>query len=324
MVFHPETTRQALQPFDLTQAVPMTGPIAAYCFYYHLDFENDFYGLHHSCGWFHLAGYQILVHVYVPSVTKGTVWLVHGYLEHSGLYRHILPLLLNAGFAVVIYDLPGHGLSSGVRASIKSFAEYQTILDGLLTYFEDTLPRPWLGMGQSTGGAILIDHALSRSAHHRPKVFERLLLLAPLVYPSQMQWLQMQVAFWWFKAIRSGLPRAFRQNTSNADFMRFIREEDPLQARWIPLAWLLALKEWVGYIHKLPVCSMPVWVVQGELDGTVNGRYNMLFIKKNMHVARSLWLEAASHQLANERADIRMPIDHLVKQFLVNDEINNT
>jgi alpha-beta hydrolase superfamily lysophospholipase len=324
MVFHPETTRQALQPFDLTQAVPMTGPIAAYCFYYHLDFENDFYGVHHSCGWFHLAGYQILAHVYLPAAAKGTVWLMHGYLEHSGLYRHIVPQLLSEGFAVVIYDLPGHGLSTGVRASINRFAEYQTILDGLLSYFADSLPRPWLGIGQSTGGAILIDHALSRSAQQQPQAFERLLLLAPLVYPARMQWLQMQVGFWWFKAVRSGLPRAFRQNTSDIDFMRFIRDEDPLQARWIPLAWLLALKEWVTHIHQLPACSMPVWIVQGQRDGTVNGRYNIAFIKKHLHVVTCLVLEEASHQLVNERADIRLPIDRLVKQFLVNDQARVT
>lgn len=316
MIFHPEATRQALQPFDLAQKVPEQGAIADYCRYYHLDFERDMAGVHHACGWFQLANYQILAHVYVPLEAKGTVWLMHGYLEHSGLYRHIIPLLLNAGFAVLIYDLPGHGLSSGVRASIDSFASYQTILTGLLAYFQQQLPTPWLGMGQSTGGAILIDYALSQSATSQAIVFERLLLLAPLVYPARMQWLQMKVAFWWFKAVRSGLPRAFRANTSNEEFIRFIRDEDPLQARWIPLAWLLALKEWVTYIHQLPPCQLPVWVIQGQRDGTVNGRYNVAFIKKQLKMGKFLLLTEASHQLANERADIRAPIEQMVAEFL--------
>jgi alpha-beta hydrolase superfamily lysophospholipase len=178
------------------------------------------------------------------------------------------------------------------------------------------MPKPWLGLGQSTGGAILMDYVLSASAQRQQPELERLFLLAPLVFPARMQWLQMKLAFWLFKSLRSGLPRAFRQNTSNIEFWHFMRDEDPLQARWIPLSWLLALKEWVAYMHQFPPCSFPVWMVQGERDGTVNGEYNAQFITKNLHLVRSLLLKEASHQLANERADIRAPIDDLLQQFL--------
>ena len=316
MVFHPETTRQALPPFDITTIVPNDGAVADYCRFYHLDFENDFYGLHHSCGYVDVAGYQILTHAFIPINPKGTVWVVHGYLEHSGLYRHILPQLFQQGYAVVIYDLPGHGLSTGIKASIVSFTEYQVIFRHLLTILRDELPKPWLGLGQSTGGAILMDYVLSASKQQQQSELERLFLLAPLVFPARMQWLQMKLAFWLFKSLRSGLPRAFRQNTSNIEFWHFMREEDPLQARLIPLSWLFALKEWAGYIHQLPPCSFPVWVVQGERDQTVNGTYNVRFIRKNLHLEKLLLLTEASHQLANERADIRAPIDNLLLQFL--------
>ena len=316
MVFHPETTRQALPAFDITMIVPNDGAVADYCRFYHLDFENDFYGLHHSCGYVDVAGYQILTHAFVPVAPKGTVWVVHGYLEHSGLYRHILPQLFQQGYAVVIYDLPGHGLSTGTKASIGNFAEYQLIFRHLLMMLRDELPKPWLGLGQSTGGAILMDYVLSASKQQQQSELERLFLLAPLVFPARMQWLQMKLAFWLFKSLRSGLPRAFRQNTSNIEFWHFMRDEDPLQARWIPLSWLLALKEWVAYMHQFPPCSFPVWVVQGGRDQTVNGTYNARFIRKNLHLVKMLILEEASHQLANERADIRAPIDHLLQQFL--------
>ncbi|MDO9177251.1 MAG: alpha/beta fold hydrolase [Agitococcus sp.] len=316
MVFHPETTRQALPPFDVASIVPSNGAVADYCRFYHLDFENDFYGLHHSCGYVDVAGYQILTHAFIPINPKGTVWVVHGYLEHSGLYRHVLPQLFQQGYAVVIYDLPGHGLSSGTNASISNFAEYQMIFRHLLMMLRDELPKPWLGLGQSTGGAILMDYVLSASKQQQQSELERLFLLAPLVFPARMQWLQMKLAFWLFKSLRSGLPRAFRQNTSNIEFWHFMRDEDPLQARWIPLSWLLALKEWVAYMHQFPPCSFPVWVVQGGRDQTVNGTYNARFIRKNLHLVKMLILEEASHQLANERADIRAPIDHLLQQFL--------
>ncbi|SUV72968.1 lysophospholipase [Acinetobacter baumannii] len=39
--------------------------------------------------------------------------LLHGYLEHSGIYQPIIREILEQGFSVITYDLPGHGLSNG-------------------------------------------------------------------------------------------------------------------------------------------------------------------------------------------------------------------
>ncbi|MCP5175658.1 MAG: alpha/beta hydrolase [Moraxellaceae bacterium] len=317
MVFNPQQTRQSLKPFDIRQIVPKHGAIADYCRFYHLDFEQDFRQVKHSCGYFEVANYWIAAHSYIVPNSKGTVWIIHGYLEHSGLYRHIIPVLLTADFNVVIYDLPAHGLSSGVRASINHFGEYQTVLQHLLDYFEPHLAKPYLGLGQSTGGAILMDYTLSACANRQQPVFDKLFLLAPLIYPAKMQWLQMKFASWWFRSVRTGLPRIFRRNTSDVDFVRFMRDEDPLQARWIPVSWLLALKEWIEYIHRLPQCPVPVFIVQGGQDKTVNGQYNVEFIKQKFNVMSVLWLEEAGHQLANERESLRQAILKLLRDFLL-------
>jgi len=322
MVFVPEQTRQALQPFDIKQPVACKGAVAEYCRFYHLDFEQDFKHTQHSCGYFDVATYRVIAHSYIVPKARGVVWIVHGYLEHSGLYRHIIPILLAANFSVIIYDLPAHGLSSGTRASIASFNEYQTVLEHLIHYFKPYLPQPWLAIGQSTGGAILMDYVLSKHAQHQVSIFERLFLLAPLVYPAKMQWLQLKLAFWWFKSVRTGLPRIFRQNTSDTNFIRFMREEDPLQAHWIPVAWLLSLKEWIEYIHDLPACNMPVWVVQGGQDKTVNGDYNLGFIGTKFKVQRTLWLTEASHQLVNESEYFRKAIVACLQEFLLFDDKN--
>jgi alpha-beta hydrolase superfamily lysophospholipase len=223
---------------------------------------------------------------------------------------------------VIIYDLPAHGLSSGTRASIASFNEYQTVLEHLIQYFKAYLPQPWLAIGQSTGGAILMDYVLSKHTQKQQPMFERLFLLAPLVYPAKMQWLQLKLAFWWFKSVRTGLPRIFRQNTSDTNFIRFMREEDPLQAHWIPVAWLLSLKEWIEYIHDLPACNMPVWVVQGGQDKTVNGDYNLGFIGTKFKVQRTLRLTEASHQLVNESEYFRKAIVACLQDFLLFDDKN--
>ena len=57
--------------------------------------------------------------------------ILHGYYDHVGLYRHVVEWGLRMGFAVLACDLPGHGLSSGARASINEFVEYQAVLQRL-------------------------------------------------------------------------------------------------------------------------------------------------------------------------------------------------
>lgn len=318
MVFNPELTRDALPPFSMQQQVPTQGAIADYCRFYQLDFEQDFPQYQHLCGYFDVVGYRLVAHCFYQEKSRGTVWILHGYLEHSGLYKHIIPVLLANHYSVLIYDLPAHGLSSGARASIHHFVEYQKILQHLIAYFDQKLPKPYLALGQSTGGAILMDYVLNQYQAGQKVVFDRLLLLAPLVYPAKMQWLQMKLAFWWFKSTRSGLPRIFRHNTHDQNFIRFMRDEDPLQARWIPLSWLLALKEWIDYIHQFSPCAHPVWIVQGGQDRTVNGEYNIRFIKQRFDTKKVLFLPNAGHQLVNENGQNRQQIIAFLEQFLTN------
>lgn len=318
-MFQPKVTQAALPPLDVSVPVPRSGPVADYCRFYQLDLEQYDSSLHHACGWLSLAGYRVVVHVFVPQQAVATLWIVHGYLEHSGLYQQILPVVLAHKYAVVIYDAPGHGLSSGMRAGIYDFAEYQTVLKGIQQYLQPHLPQPWRALGQSMGGAVLMDYVLQTQSQQQPLVFDRIFLLAPLVLPTRWQWWQIRLGFWGVRAFRSGLPRVFRRNTSDEDFLYFMHHEDPLQARWLPLAWVLALKKWIDRIHRLPKTEFPVWLVQGGQDETVNNDYNLRFIRQRFHLSADLWLEQASHQLANERTDIRQPLETLLRHFLTCD-----
>lgn len=311
----PEAVRAAVPVFRAGDPWPQLGPADDYARFYALDEERRQPGLHHGGGWIQAAGYRILLQVFQPSACRGTVFIVHGYLEHSGLYPRLLPLILKAGYAVVIHDLPGHGLSSGVRAGIADFEEYQQVL-AAVQQAAGGLPGPWLGLGQSTGGAILMEQVLRDCACGVRPVFDRLFLLAPLVLPTRLQWWQIRGLFWLFGAVRSSTPRSFRRNTGDEAFLHFIRHEDPLQARWIPYGWVMALKGWVGRIHRYPSCRFPVWVVQGGRDTTVNGSYNLKFVRSRFRVCASLSLTEASHQLANEQDEVRRPLERLLSAFL--------
>ena len=65
---------------------------------------------HHQLGLINGYGAQLCVQLFVPEVpARGTAILVHGYMEHMALNRPLIQQLLNDGFAVLGYDLPGHG-----------------------------------------------------------------------------------------------------------------------------------------------------------------------------------------------------------------------
>jgi lysophospholipase len=301
----PEQLRRALMRLDLAVYAPLRPPLSDYCRHYGISLEREL-PVRHYCGYFDAAGYRLAAHVFIPSDARGTVFILHGYLDHSGLYRHLIRHCLKAGFAVFIFDLPGHGLSSGRQADIADFQDYQLVLNEALAIYRHQLPGPLYALGQSTGGAILMDHVLSARAQGKAPAFARVLLLAPLVRPAQ--WMQIRFGYWLVHLLKPSVPRVFRSNSSDRDFLRFVQEEDPLQARQVPMGWVGALRHWVAHITALPPADFPVILVQGARDETVAWRYNIEFVKKHFRVEKYLELPEASHQLANESDEMRAPV----------------
>ena len=59
-----------------------------------------------------------------PGTSKGVVLVTHGYAEHCGRYHEVAHVIVNAGWAVLSYDVRGHGKSPGERGYIDRFATY--------------------------------------------------------------------------------------------------------------------------------------------------------------------------------------------------------
>jgi alpha-beta hydrolase superfamily lysophospholipase len=313
-----ERTPRALMPLMLRPAdTVVDAALAGYRALYGLD-QLD---AEHDQGYLRAGDHRIHVQVFRPhQACVGTVWLIHGYLEHSGIYQPMVAELLAEGFAVITYDLPGHGLSNGPQASIREFSIYQQVLNDIRRWAEQQptfcLPKPWLGIGQSTGGAIWLDHVLSQSARRKTPMVERLLLLSPLVRPTMTAWWHNPIGLSIISKIKREVPRAFRRNNHNPEFLRFVRNHDPLQPRVMGMEWIMALSRWMPQMSSYPACRMPVWMAQGARDQTVDWRYNIEFIRKKCRLQTLLMLEEGSHQLINERADIRAALTALIPAFL--------
>lgn len=308
--FQPDQLRPLLRP--LAAARLELPALQAYRRFYGLDLSQRFAGLDNRLGSFTAAGYQIAVQLWAPPQPHGTLLLLHGYYDHMGLYRHVIEWALDMGLAVLACDLPGHGLSSGVRASIDDFAEYQQVLAGLFDQAAALgLPQPWHLCGQSTGGAILLDYLLHDGK--RPELGQSI-LLAPLVRPRSWGWSKLSYRL--LSPFVREIPRRFSENSSDPGFIEFVHRLDPLQPRTLPTAWVGALAQWVPRIEAAERSQHSPLIVQGEADMTVDWRHNLDVLQDKFRQPQILRLGEARHHLANENEALRQRYFEFLRQYL--------
>ncbi|MGE1083237.1 alpha/beta hydrolase [Pseudomonas shirazensis] len=297
--------RSGLAPLSSRQ--PLSAEALAYQRFYGLDLP-----VQRLLGSFEAGGFELVGQAWLPPQPVATLFVLHGYYDHMGLYRHVIEWALSKAFAVVSCDLPGHGLSSGERASISDFGLYQQTLVALFGQARELeLPRPWHLCGQSTGGAIAVDHVL-HAGEHSP-VDGELILLAPLVRPRAWHWSKLSYRL--LRHFVNGIQRQFSENSNDPAFLPFL-QADPLQPRRLPTAWVGALMRWVKRIEAAPPSTRRPLIVQGEADGTVDWRYNLKVLKAKFADPQILLLPEARHHLANELPTTRQRYLDFISQRL--------
>lgn len=272
---------------------PMDDAALRYAGYYGIDFSDH---VPQHLGRIEVDGFTVAVQVWLPPQARGTLVVLHGYYDHMGLYRHLISWALQHGLAVLAFDLPGHGLSSGERASIDCFLRYQKVLDEVLVHAADwRLPAPWHLLGQSTGGAILIDKLLHGPL---PDELGRTILMAPLIRPRQ--WVVSQFSLRLLGGFVQQLGRRFTDNSNDQVFLDFIRERDPLQSQVLPVAWVQALERWIPRIESAGTSQHSPLIIQGQMDRTVDWQHNIRVLEDKFSDPEVFFLPEARHHLANE------------------------
>jgi alpha-beta hydrolase superfamily lysophospholipase len=297
--FDPERLHRQLSAFSAVGTPQHGDAVRDYFRFYGIDCENRFPGLQHHFGHFTSGKYEIVLHYFALPAPTGTCFIFHGYFDHVGLFRHVIEYCLQRNLNVVAYDLPGHGLSTGERASISAFTEYGTVLQDCLKLFANVAPQPWQAIAQSTGGAVIMDHLLLEEAPS----FDRVVLLAPLVRAAE--WLWVKTAYWLGHKFLQRVTRRFAVNSGDEAFLNFIEKSDPLQERYISVRWVDALLRWERRFEHLPSSERTLLIIQGQRDTTVDWRYNIPTIRKKFPRAKYLPLQDAFHHLANEKPAIR-------------------
>lgn len=106
-------------------------------------------------------GRRIQVYQWGPE-TAPTVLCCHGWWSHAGRFVALARPLLDAGLRVAAFDAPGHGRSSGWRASMPEFARTIAVV-------ADNVGSIHCTIGHSLGGAASL-YALSRGLESRRAV----------------------------------------------------------------------------------------------------------------------------------------------------------
>ena len=314
--FDPAALRDGLRLLVPGDPVILTPAEDAYLRHYNIHFVEEFPDLSHSFGAVASGEHRLAAHLWAPADPRGTAVVIHGYYDHTGLYGHLIRHLLDRGLAVLSFDLPGHGLSSGTPADIETFDHYVAAFGACLTALADHLPKPWYLFGQSTGGAIAMEWLLANGYSAATVPFAKVMLLAPLVRPHL--WPVNRVIYEVARRLISERPRTFTSNADNAEFLAFLRDRDPLQARTLPVRWVTAMQAWRLRFEAHAPSDIAPLVIQGRADRTVDWRYNMKVIER-LFQPHIVYIPEARHHLVNESVAIRAQIFQAIEAALGDD-----
>jgi alpha-beta hydrolase superfamily lysophospholipase len=223
--------------------------------------------------------------------------------------RRMAEFLLEQGYAVAMFDLPGHGLSEGKRAAIEDFSQYGCALHDFLAVIKNEVHSPYHIVAHSTGASAVMEYLLTNGDDS----FDKVVLVSPLVRCGF--WRPVQVARWMFGPC-GAVPRIFVKNSSNWKYLAFIVFKDPLQAKTISTQWLKAMHRWDKRAAGYPALARDIKIIQGSRDMTVDWRYNIEFIHGKFARADVTMIEGGDHELLNESDMIRGKVYECISEYL--------
>lgn len=217
----------------------------------------------------------------------GTVFLLHGYLEHIGLRVPIAQYALRKNYLVVGLDFPGHGLSSGTRSDIEDFYDYGRSLQAVLESAD--WPKPWRAIGHSTGAAAIMMVMQSQGNPFEFTIFESPLVRTWLWEPSM-------TAVKIFKNMTDTLPRRLG-GLPKSQSLYDLLIQDPLYPDVMAMGWAVSLRDYVESIQDWKKMDGRVLVLQGDDDTVVDAAYNVPYLKEHFKDIEIIMIGGGKHIL---------------------------
>lgn len=300
--------KKEIKPLSQAQDGIYSLNVKDYFKYYALDLGDK--KTEHLFGSFQSGEFTLAAHLFIPKDYKATVFILHGFLGHCGLLNKLIKELIDANFAVAVFDLPGHGLSSGQPTAIDDFAQYTQSLDDFLKIVKTRLHGPYHIIGHSTGAAVIMDYLLEE----KEDCFDKVILAAPLEHSNW--WTLSKICFSISRFFCDNLPRIFSKVSSDRDFLRFIKYKDPLQSKKVSIKWINAMFNWDKRITEAKPFGRKVFIIQGTKDNIIDWRYNIKFIQSKFKNCRVEYIKNGRHELFNESEKIRQEVFSLIRSCL--------
>jgi acylglycerol lipase len=244
--------------------------------------------------------FKLYVKCWYPGESPiGVVLIIHGLGEHINRYNHWAKRFNNSGWAVMGFDLRGHGHSQGKRGNgnyLSHLNDIEAVFLHLNKLFGDI---PKVLYGHSMGGNLALGYEITR----KPPV-KRLIVTSPWLHLYNPPPLPVVL----FSKLMLKIFPAF--STSNGLNPKFISRdkkvcdnyrEDPLVHNKISVSTFLQMQQWASYIlrnkHKV---NVPLLLMHGSGDRITSWNGSELFAletSENTHL--KIWPECY-HELHNE------------------------
>ncbi len=234
------------------------------------------------------------------SEPRAVVCLLHGLGEHCGRYGHVAEAFNQAGYALMAFDLRGHGLSAGKRGHAKSYTALMDDISLFLELAKEQYPDlPVFLYGHSLGGNLAIHYALRRLPKLAGIIASSPLFRTAVKPPAwKMSLLRAMYGLWPSLTIPSGLETA---SMSRDDKVVQTHQEDPLGHKRISARLaidMLRNGEW-NMMHAADL-SCPILLMHGKADRTTSARATREFaLRVGETCTLKIW-GGFYHELHNE------------------------
>ena len=292
--FDLEQVKKEIKPLSLQEPYLPTEAISDYFNFYDLNPTNA----QHFFGSVKSKGHTLVAHIFLPQHPRGTLFPLHGYFDHTGTLSKLIAEGLANEFAVVTWDLPGHGLSSGNRTETGDFDLCAKQFIDIMARAEPVLPKPLNLIAHSTGCSIALEYVYDRKTN----AFDQIIFLAPLIQHEHWGWAKFGYTI--SKPFTNQVRRRDKKNSSDEAYLAFVKQ-DPLHSSTLSYEYLEDLYAWEKTLDEYPVWPGTITVIQGEDDDIVNWDHNLEFLNRKIQHLQVYMIPGGKHQLANERPELR-------------------
>jgi len=248
-------------------------------------------------------GLSLFTQSWTPKThVRATVFLAHGYAEHSGRYEFLANSLTKVGIRLVTHDSRGHGKSGGDRGLIPNInvltEDFKQVVEFERTH--NPVGRPIILFGHSMGGLVA-----TMLAVNEPDLHELLVISSPFFRPT-LQPAKWQVAM--IRLIANVFPNLPVTNFDSNELSRIsevvrLYDEDPLVYR----GWLKARSAFslinggkVAFLRTKDL-KRPLLVVHGGRDPTASPSVSSEFVAKAAPADKTLQIYKDSlHEVFND------------------------